>query len=342
MSKQKINLKSLSGDELTDFLEGHNCPKYRGLQLVRWIYKNNARNIQEITEFSKELRCKLDKIAYIGNLDLKKRTVSSDGTQKLLFSLEDRNTIETVLIPDTDRITLCVSSQVGCAMGCVFCVTGQGGLRRSLKHHEIVDQIISVNRMISPQKVTNVVFMGMGEPLANFGSVVKALWCIVQLLGISRRKITVSTSGIVPKITKLSSSAPGVNLAVSLNATTDSTRVKIMPVNRRYPLKSLMSACRAFPLPQGRRITFEYVLIKGMNDAKDDALRLVHLLKGIRCKVNLIPLNPYKDARLGRPSDRDILIFQKLLNSHGVKAFIRESRGRDILAACGQLKAVHK
>jgi 23S rRNA (adenine2503-C2)-methyltransferase len=341
MREQKINLKSLSSDEVIDFLKGHNCPKYRGLQLMRWIYKKYARNIHEITEFSKELRGKLDEIAYIGNLDLKKNTVSSDGTRKLLFSLEDRNTIETVLIPETDRITLCVSSQVGCAMGCVFCVTGKGGLRRNLKHYEIVDQIISVNRIISPQKVTNVVFMGMGEPLANFNGVIIALWSIVQLLGISRRKITVSTSGIVPGITGLSRSAPGVNLAVSLNATTDSIREKIMPVNRKYPLKSLISACRAFPLPQGRRITFEYVLIKGLNDAEGDALRLVHLLKGIRCKVNLIPLNPYRDSGLSRPSDKEIFIFQKLLTSHRLKAFIREGRGRDILAACGQLKAVH-
>jgi 23S rRNA (adenine2503-C2)-methyltransferase len=242
------------------------------------------------------------------------------------------------LIPDEDRLTLCISSQVGCAMRCGFCLTGGMGLVRNLRAHEIVDQVISVNRIIAPARITNLVFMGMGEPLANFDEVVEALWRITGLMGISKRRITLSTSGLVPKMRELAERAPEVNLAVSLNAATDEVRSRIMPINRTYPLKELLDACRRYPLRPRRRITFEYVLIRGMNDSTGDAKRLVKLLSGIPCKVNLIPFNPGEENTMQRPSEEKVLAFQRVLTDSHMTALIRESRGQDILAACGQLR----
>jgi 23S rRNA (adenine2503-C2)-methyltransferase len=338
----KTNLKALSKDELFEFMAKHGLPRYRGEQLVHWMYEKYVADTDEISEFSKELRSTLKSAAYISNLELIKRLKSSDGTEKFLFSLEDRETIESVLIPDEGRLTLCISSQVGCAMGCLFCLTAKCGLVRSLKSYEIVDQILAVNKIIQPRKVTNIVFMGMGEPLANFDNVVEALWKIIDILGISRRRITLSTAGVVPKMLLLHEKAPEINLAVSLNATTDEVRAEIMPIAKRYPIRSLLNACRKYPLPPGRRITFEYVLIGGKNDSLEDARRLVGLLKGIRCKVNLIPLNPHAGSDFKRPADRRVREFQGILMRHNVRALIRESKGQDILAACGQLRGAHQ
>lgn len=369
---KKLNLKSLSKEDIYLFVENNDLPKYRADQLVHWIYEKYAADIDEITEFSAELRSSLNNVAYISNLGLVRRLKSSDGTEKFLFSLEDGETIESVLIPDKGRLTLCISSQVGCAMGCLFCLTAKCGLVRSLKSYEILDQITIVNRImqnervslhnkkddqISPlalpsekrdeggffgKKVTNIVFMGMGEPLANFDEVVEAIRRIVQFFGISKRKITLSTAGIVPKILLLAEKAPDVNLAVSLNATTDEMRSEIMPITKRYPLRSLINACKRYPLRPGRRITFEYVLIGGKNDSPEDARRLIGLLKGIRCKINLIPLNLLLGSELKRPSDKRVLEFQKILLQGHVRALIRESKGQDILAACGQLRGGHQ
>jgi 23S rRNA (adenine2503-C2)-methyltransferase len=324
------------------FIESLNLPRYRGDQLIRWLYKKGAASIDEITEFSKELRNSLNDVAYISNLALVKQVKSSDKAIKFLFALQDFQKIESVLIPDEDRLTLCISSQVGCAMGCLFCRTARCGLVRNLKSYEIVDQIISVNRNIKPAKVTNIVLMGMGEPLANFDEVVDALWRITEFFGISKRKITLSTAGIVPKILLLPRKAPEINLAVSLNATTDEVRNEIMPVNKRYPIRSIIDACNKYPLQPSRRITFEYVMIDRKNDFPEDAYRLVKLLSGIRCKVNLIPLNPYPGSELKKATDEKVFAFQKILLQHKVRAFIRESRGQDILAACGQLRAENK
>jgi 23S rRNA (adenine2503-C2)-methyltransferase len=346
---------------LFHFVESLGLPRYRADQLIRRLYKNYAVNIDEITDFSKDLRNTLHDVAYISNIELVKQINSKDKTKKFLFSLEDLQTIESVLIPDEDRLTLCISSQVGCAMGCLFCQTARYGLARNLKSHEIVDQIIAVNRIIQAEnpplipplkkggeggfpdrKITNVVMMGMGEPLANFDEVVDALWRITEFLGISKRKITLSTAGIVPKILLLPQKAPEINLAISLNATTDEVRNEIMPVNKRYPIKSLIDTCKKYPLQPGRRITFEYVMIDRKNYFPEDAYRLVKLLSGIRCKVNLIPINPYPGCELRKPPDEKILAFQKILLKYKVRAFIRESRGQDILAACGQLRAGYK
>lgn len=335
---KKINLKSLSKSETADFIRGLGLPGFRAGQLMHWIYEKHASSIDEITEFSKDLRVMLNNHAFISTLALTENMKSADGTEKFLFAMEDGQTIESVLIPDKDRLTLCISSQAGCALGCVFCQTGRFGLTRNLKAYEIIDQILAVQKKMGPEKITNIVLMGMGEPLANFEEVTEALRRIVTLIGISKRKITLSTSGIVPKMALLADKAPEVNLAVSLNATTDTVRDQIMPINRKYPLKSLLDACRKFPLRPRRRITFEYILIDGLNDTAEDAGRLVRLLKGIRCKVNLIPLNPAASGTLKRPSDYTMLRFQKILMDNNMTALIRESRGQDILAACGQLK----
>lgn len=336
----KTNLKSLSKKELEALVQRFGLPPFRSRQLIHWIYEKRAGSIDEITEFSKDLREDLSRKAYISSLKLLNRQVSADGTEKFLFGLEDGESIESVLIPDKDRLTLCISSQVGCAMKCRFCLTGQLRLRRNLSAHEIVDQVICAGRLIHPRGITNIVFMGMGEPLANFEEVVEALRRMTGLMKISKRRITISTSGIVPGIFDLwAVGAPRVNLAISLNATTDGVRNRLMPVNKKYPLKSLLDACRRFPLEPRRRITFEYVMLAGVNDTAEDARRLIRLLKGIPSKVNLIPFNPYKGSSFERPSDETVLRFQKILLDGNLTALIRKSKGQDISAACGQLKA---
>ena len=338
----RINLKSLSRDEIFDFMKARGLPRYRADQLLNWMYERHASSLEEITEFSKDLRTSLGEIAYIGNLLVVKRQLSSDGTEKFLFGLEDGQTIESVLIPDEDRLTLCISSQVGCAMGCSFCLTGKSGLLRNLRAWEILDQVLSVNRLIKPKKITNIVLMGMGEPMANFEEVVDALKRIVLFIGISKRKITLSTAGLAPKIIELPKAAPDINLAISLNATTDAVRDRLMPINRKYPIRILIDALRRYPLKPMRKITIEYVLIAGVNDSVEDARRLVRLLKGIRCKVNLIPLNPHEGSALQRPSDVSVFAFQKVLTDNKMTALIRESKGQDILAACGQLRGSYE
>jgi 23S rRNA (adenine2503-C2)-methyltransferase len=331
---QKINLKNLSKKDIYGFIKNLGLPRYRADQLIHWIYKKNVSAIDEITEFSKSLRLSLGKRAFI------ERLISADGTEKFLFSLEDGNTVESVLIPEENRLTLCLSSQVGCALGCRFCQTGRQDYIRNLKAYEIIDQILAARKELpSSRRITNIVFMGMGEPLANFNEVIEALWRIVLFIGISKRKITVSTAGIVPKILRLSQKAPEINLAVSLNATTDVSREKVMPINRKYPLKALINACRKFPLQPRRRITFEYILIEGVNDSSRDAERLISLLKNLRCKINLIPLNQSDEGSLKAPREGKILDFQKILIQNNMTAIIRNSKGKDICAACGQLKS---
>ncbi len=336
---EKIDLKALSETELHAFFENNRLPPYRTRQLIHWLYRKMASSIQDMTEFSKDLRERLSSIAYISNLNLIERQVSSDGTEKFLFGLEDGEKIESVLIPDKDRLTLCISSQVGCAMGCRFCLTGAIGFKRNLKAHEIVDQVLSVQRDIGQRRISNIVFMGMGEPLLNFDETIEAIKRLTGLLGFSKRKITVSTSGVVPMIDELARSGCDVNLAVSLNATTDSIREGIMPVNKRWPIEALLEACRRYPLSPRRRITFEYVMLGGINDRDEDAERLVRLLKTIRSKVNLIPFNPFYGSIFKRPADERVLRFQEILLKGNITALIRKSKGEDISAACGQLKA---
>ena len=342
----KTNLKSLSKTELIQFIERMGQKPYRARQIIKWLYSLYAASIDEMTDLSKEFREELKMKAYINNLNLIEKQVSNDGTEKFLFGLEDGESIESVLIPNTkgeDSYTLCISSQVGCAMKCLFCRTGGLGLKRNLKSYEIVDQVISSKRLIAKGDITNIVFMGMGEPFNNFKEVREALIKLTELLGFSKRKITVSTSGIIPGIKRLGDEGPDVNLAISLNASTDEIRTKIMPVNKRYPLKKLMEACRKFPLAPRRRITFEYVLLGGLNDSTEDAKRVAALLKGISSKVNLISYNPADPSTdLKKPSESGVLKFKDIINNAGITAIVRKSKGSDISAACGQLKAGYK
>jgi 23S rRNA (adenine2503-C2)-methyltransferase len=300
-----------------------------------------------MTDLSQSDRRTLEEQVYISQLKIIAAQTSMDGTRKFLFGLEDGNNIETVLIPDEgktgQRLTLCISTQIGCTLDCSFCLTGRMGLKRNLKANEIVDQMLSVESILKPtgQRIANIVMMGMGEPLANFHPVVEAIHRISDPRGIgfSPRRITISTAGLVPQIRMLGTLGLKVNLAISLNATTDETRNQIMgTINQKYPLKELIKACREYPLPPRRRLTFEYVLIKGVNDSPWDAQRLVKLLKGISCKVNLIPYNEHPGASFQKPSDVEVLQFQKILVEAHIITFIRKSKGQDILAACGQLE----
>jgi 23S rRNA (adenine2503-C2)-methyltransferase len=343
-----VNLKALSARDMEDFLaKSVGLPSYRAKQLLHWIYEKGATDINEITEFSKPLRERLSRTAYISNLELIKRQVSADGTEKFLFGLEDGNRIESVLIPEGhgppprgDRLTLCVSSQAGCALGCRFCITGRSGFARDLEAHEIVDQFLSARRKLPGDRaLTNIVFMGMGEPLNNLENVSEALWRLTGPAKFSKRRVTVSTSGNVPGINRLPAMAPAVNLAVSLNAADDRTRDSLMPINKRYKLKDLFGALRRYPLPARGRITFEYVLIKDVNDRDEDARRLIKLLQGMRCKVNLIPFNESAGILFRAPSEGRVLAFQKILTDADLTALVRKSKGADIRAACGQLRA---
>lgn len=337
----KENLKKFSPYKIEKIIESFSLPSYRAKQLIHWIYEKYAENLHEITEFPKSLRETLSENFYIGNIRLKDREKSSDGTEKFLWELEDSENIESVLIPDNDRLTLCVSSQVGCPLSCKFCLTGKIGFRRNLLTWEILDQYLQVSKLIEKEgkRVTNLVFMGMGEPLLNFENVVEALWRFKDLIQLSPRRITLSTSGIIPALKMLPHRAPSVKIAISLNASEDKTRSYLMPINKKYPLNELIKCLREFPLKKGQRITFEYVLIKNVNTSEQDAKRLSQLLKGIPSKINLIPFNPWSGCEFQRPDENEVLRFQNILISNGFSVFVRKSKGIDILAACGQLKA---
>lgn len=341
-SHMKRNLKSLSDTELSLLMEKLGQKPYRSRQVYTWLYKKHASSIEEMTDLPGELRDRLKESTYVSGLNLLKKQSSRDGTEKFLFALEDGESIEAVLIPDNRRLTLCISSQIGCAMGCRFCATGQLGLKRNLKAYEMVDQVMFVQKYLGQRKgITNIVLMGMGEPLHNFTEVAEALFRMTTRLGFSKRKITLSTAGIIPKITALPEKAPLINLAVSLNATTDEVRNNIMPINKTYPLDAVMNACREFPLEPRRRITFEYIMLGGLNDSAQDARRLVRLLHGIRSKVNLIPYNRVRGlSEFKKSPEKKLLEFQKILLDSGITAIIRKSKGSDIAAACGQLKAL--
>ena len=337
-----LDIKSLNRKELEMWVQNKGFEPYRGRQIWHWILKKTVSSFDKMSDVPKKLRILLEKEAELNPLELVDVLESSqDGTKKYLFKLKDGYFIESVLIPETEKgyFTICVSSQVGCAMGCKFCFTAKQGFKRNLKTSEIIEQVIQVKRsMPDPSRLRNIVFMGMGEPLANYDSLIKAIDILIDPYGMnfSHRRVTVSTCGLAPQIRRLGRDVT-VNLAVSLNAADDKKRDLLMPINKKYPLKELMSACRDFPLPNRRRITFEYVLIKDINDSEEDAIMLVNLIKGIRSKVNLIPLNPAPGIEFLPPAQEKVLRFQKILIENHVTAIIRKSRGRDIMAACGQL-----
>ena len=334
------NLLALTEPQMATFVRAQGWPNYRAGQILRWLYRRRARAIAQLTDLPSRDRSALAEIATIGRSPHCTVLPSQDGTRKLLLTLDDGLTIESVLIPDDERLTLCVSTQVGCMLDCGFCLTGAMGLKRNLKAHEIVDQVLTAqDRLNAGERITNLVFMGMGEPLANVDALETAITCLTDSswgLGWSPRRIVVSTAGLASRLKRVA--ALGVNLAISLNATTEEQRRELMPAASEIAsLKSLLAACRRYPLAPTRRLTFEYVLLANVNDRPLDAQRLAALLQGLKCKVNLIPFNEFPGGRYHRPTDRDVLRFQAALRRAGIDVFIRKSRGRDVLGACGQL-----
>ena len=341
----KQNLLSLSFSEMEAFIEEIGFKKYRAKQVLSWIYQKQAQSIDEMTDLSKLDRALLSEKATLLPLKIVTRQKSSDGTEKFLLELSDGNKIESVSIPEEKRFTVCISTQAGCTLDCTFCLTALEKLKRNLKAYELLDQVITVQRAFPERKITNVVLMGMGEPLANLSAVTEAVGRMVSPMGfgISPRKITVSTAGLVPQIEQFLKGEIQANLSISLNATTDAVRNKIMPkVNKLYPISVLLEALKRTPLPSRRRVTFEYVLLAGVNDSVADAVRLIRLSHGIRCKINLIPFNEFPESVYRRPSDEKIEQFQKTLLKGGLVATLRKNRGQDILAACGQLRGENK
>lgn len=334
------NIKGLTLTEIEQRLTSLGEKPYKALQVFVWVFNRGAGSFDDMTDLSKELRVKLKENFYISQPKILASEKSKDGTTKLLIELEDKNFIECVLIPKEDRLTLCISSQAGCPLDCGFCMTGKGGFIRNLKSSEMVDQVFAAQGLISAgQKITNLVLMGMGEPLLNYDEVLKFLNIAVHQkgLGFAPRRVTVSTSGIVPMIERLGKETK-VNLAVSLNAVTDEVRNRLMPINKKYPLKTLLDTCKKYPAARNRHIIFEYVLIESVNDSIEDAKRLAGLLKDIRCKINLIPFNPFAGTEFKRPSDKAVSIFHKILMDNHYTSIVRASKGQDISAACGQLK----
>jgi 23S rRNA (adenine2503-C2)-methyltransferase len=335
----KIDIKGLETREVEQWVKSQGLETYRARQIHDWAFKKLASSFQDMTNIPKDVRTLLEKKANLSPCEMVKMEVSKDETKKFLFRLNDSHLIESVLIPERGHFTICISTQVGCAMGCRFCLTGRHGFRRNMSAGEITDQVVQVKRaMDDPERLTNVVLMGMGEPLANYDAVIKAMGNLISEEGMnfSHRKVTLSTCGLVPQIEALGKQMT-VNLAVSLNAADDKTRDFLMPVNKKYPLKRLIRACKAFPLPNRRMITFEYILIKGINDCEEDALRLTRLLPGMRAKINLIPLNPFPGLDMSPPPKERINHFQNVLVENHFTAIIRKSKGQDISAACGQL-----
>jgi 23S rRNA (adenine2503-C2)-methyltransferase len=334
------NLLALDEEGMERLVQQFGWPRYRTHQILRWLYQRRTKDINQMTDLSRSERAALASQATIPRAASCTVFRSIDHTRKLVLTLSDGLTVETVLIPDEDRLTLCVSTQVGCTLDCGFCLTGTMGLKRNLKPSEIIEQVLIAQDHLDPsERITNLVFMGMGEPLANMEALSEAIRRLTNKpwgLGWSPRRITVSTAGLAARLKDIP--PLGVNLAISLNATTDDQRASLMPaVNRIASLKTLLAACRRYPLPPTRRLTFEYVLLSGVNDQADDARRLTKLVRGIACKINLIPFNEFPGSPFHRPSERDISTFQAIVRQAGLDVFVRKSRGRDVLGACGQL-----
>lgn len=337
----KKDLKDLSQEKLVDFIESLKQPVFRARQLLAWIYKPGITDFSQMTDLAKVFRAHLATTARISRFEEYLIEISRDKSVKFGFHLEDAQMIESVLIPEEGRSTLCVSSQVGCAMGCTFCLTGGMGFRRNLTVAEIVNQVCAVRDWIlenDEDPLTNIVFMGMGEPLANLENLIDAISLLTEQRGLNfaSRRITVSTCGLIPQMRHLGERTD-VNLAVSLHATDESTRSKIMPINKTYPIRELIAACKSFPSKKRQRIMFEYTLLESINDSDDDAVRLAGLLRDVPCKINLLAMNPTDDTRYKSPDKSQVLRFQKILREQGYTVFIRQSRGEDISAACGQL-----
>jgi 23S rRNA (adenine2503-C2)-methyltransferase len=340
MSAAHLNLAELDISELESALEARGCERFHARQLYRWIYKRGVVDFEKMTDLSKDLRARLAADFEVVTPLLVSDIRSIDGTRKFVLELADHRRIEAVFIPDTPAMTFCISTQVGCAMGCGFCLTGKMGLVRNLTAGEIAGQVrllADATRMLDHP--FNIVLMGMGEPLHNYDPTMKALRILHSEhgLAVSPRRVTLSTVGIVPGLQRLAKEPLMPNLAISLHATTDEQRSELVPPNRKYPLAEILETCRRFPLKRRSRITFEYVMLDGVNDTPEDARRLARLLSGIKAKVNLIPLNPAPGIPFERPPDERIDRFAQILADRHFTVSVRKSRGQDIRAACGQL-----
>ncbi len=343
MRKELLLDKNIA--ELDEFVRAFGEPSYRTRQLLEWIYKKHVISFDEMTNVPQKWRTALQEGTHLNPFASFSVQISADGTRKYLFELLDGMFIESVCIPMKGHFTVCISTQVGCALNCMFCFTGRQGFTRNLSSGEILGQVLAIQReLATKERIANIVLMGMGEPLLNYDQSVKAIRMMLSEDGLhfSNRKITLSTAGIVPGIIKLGQEDFTINLAVSLNAPTDELRSTLMPINQTYPLSQLLQTCRSYPLPERRRITFEYVLLKDINDSPDDATTLANILQGIRCKINLIPLNAIPGTPYASSSEKTILTFQNILLQHGYATFIRASKGSDIAAACGQLSGQYE
>ena len=335
-----IDLAELELADIEKALEARGHAGYHARQVYRWIYRRGQTDLGQMTDLAKGLRSQLSEEFTVSTPRIIGDEVSTDGTRKLLLELKDGRRIEAVFIPDTPAMTFCVSTQVGCAMACAFCLTGKMGLARNLTAGEIAGQV----RVLAAatgllDKPFNIVLMGMGEPLHNYDSTMKALRLLHEEhgLAVSPRRVTLSTVGLVPELERLAQEPLMPNLAISLHATTETQRTALVPPNKKHPLASLIEACRKFPLKKRSRITFEYVMLAGVNDTPEDARRLTRLLAGIKAKVNLIPLNAAPGIAFDRPSDERVDRFARILAERYITVSVRKSRGRDIRAACGQL-----
>ena len=346
--QEKINLLDLDAEGIRAWCASIGQKPFRATQLARWIHRYCCDDFDAMNNLDKEFRARLKDLAYIKAPSIIREHKSADGTRKWLFDVGNGNAVEAVFIPEDDRGTLCISTQAGCAMGCLFCSTGKQGFNRNLTTGEIVGQLWTAERELrreagitdpNDRVISNVVLMGMGEPLQNLDNVIPALRIFLDDngYGLSRRRVTVSTSGLVRQMDKLGEAVP-VALAVSLHAPDDALRDKLMPVNKKHPLEELLAACRRYLKVAPRDfITFEYLLLGGINDAPEQARALVKLVKTVPCKFNLIPFNPFPDSDLKQPEREKVLAFAKILNDAGIVTTVRKTRGDDIAAACGQL-----
>ena len=347
-ASERVNLLDFDLEGIRSWCAEHGEKPFRATQLARWIHRFCVDDFDAMTNLAKSFRAKLKNLAYIKAPEVITERRSADGTRKWLFDVGNGNAVETVFIPEDDRGTLCVSTQAGCAMGCLFCSTGKQGFNRNLKTSEIIGQLWHAEKTLredlgvtdpADRVISNVVLMGMGEPLQNLDNVVAALKLMLDDngYGLSRRRVTVSTCGLTLQMDKLAAAVP-VALAVSLHAPTDELRDQIMPINKKHPLADLMTACKRYLAHAPRDyITFEYILLGGVNDRLEHAKALVKLVKGVSCKFNLIPFNPFPDSDLRKPDPADVKAFQDYLIGQGIVTTVRKTRGDDIDAACGQL-----
>jgi len=343
----QTTLLGLNTTELRALAQHEGAPAYRGTQIAEWLYRRGARTLEEMASLPGELRARLESTYEVGRSSIVTEQISKDGTVKLLLSLHDGERIEAVGLPYADRVSCCVSTQVGCPIGCVFCATGQSGFTRSLEAGEIVDQVLTVQDVLhglpsttrsNGARINHVTFMGMGEPLLNYEETLKAVRLLNGELSIAMRHLTISTVGIVPGIVRLAEERLQLTLAISLHAPTDDLRRKLIPGSSRWTLGELMYACRDYVQQTGRRVTFEYCLMDGVNDGLDEAKVLAELLKGMNCHVNLIPGNPVPGLNVRKSSPQQLQDFRDILEGAGIQVTQRVQRGSDIDAACGQLR----